>query len=170
MSRNIHEKEMNAQQNLFETMSGKKDRAASAVMYCDGASSGNPGNSGTGVVITLSEKDAGLLGLDSEYRISEYIGIATNNVAEYSALIKGLEKARSLGIRRIKVYLDSELLVRQMNGIYKVKNKNLMPLWIRANNILKDFDSAHISHVRREMNREADALAREASKKKPERS
>lgn len=168
MSKYIHGKEMNAQQNLFETIPGNSDTTASAVIYCDGASSGNPGNSGAGVLITLEEKDAGLLGIDREHRISEYIGIATNNVAEYSALIKGLEKARSLGIRRIKVYLDSELLVRQMNGTYQVKNKNLMPLWIRANNILKDFDSAQISHVRREMNREADALAREAAKKIPE--
>jgi ribonuclease HI len=135
------------------------------VMHCDGASSGNPGRAGVGVVIALPEIEAQQSGKKAMYRLSEYIGIATNNVAEYSALIKGLEKARSLGVSRIKIFLDSELLVRQMNGIYRVKNKNLVPLWNHAKDILKAFESCEIRHVRREMNKEADALAREAVKK-----
>ena len=116
-------------------------------MFCDGASSGNPGKSGIGVLISID--DIGLSDESKTYRLSEYIGNATNNVAEYSALIRGLEKARSLGIRTIDIYLDSELLVKQMNGIYKVKNKNLYSLWTRAKKLSNDFDSCKITHVRR---------------------
>ncbi len=136
-----------------------------AVMYCDGASSGNPGRAGIGVVIKLSDNDAHRLGKNKHYRISGYIGITTNNVAEYSALIKGLEKSKSLGIKNIKIFLDSELLVRQLNGIYSVKSKNLIPLWIKAINMLKDFDNSVIAHIPREMNKYADSLARQAVKK-----
>ena len=163
MTGSIHKKNKDPQQNLFETVPDEKQQAGYAVMYCDGASSGNPGHSGIGIVITLTNEDAGLLGTDRQHEISEYIGEATNNTAEYSALIKGLQTAKELGIRRIKIFLDSELLVRQMNGIYKVKNKNLILLWTKAKAFLKDFDSCDISHVRREMNKEADALARKAS-------
>jgi ribonuclease HI len=180
MKSNIHKRNKKDQPGLFEKESlsyngknrtveepAKGSRPAGyALMYCDGASSGNPGESGIGVVISLSDSDAQLPGKNKICKISEYIGVATNNVAEYSALIKGLEKAKSLGIRKIKVFLDSELLVRQMNGIYKVKNKNLMSLWIQAKNILGDFDSYKITHVRREMNKEADSLARKGTTKK----
>ena len=127
-----------------------------AELFCDGASRGNPGESGIGVVISLLD------GTGRDYRISEYIGVATNNVAEYSALIRGLEEARSLGIRRVNVFLDSELVVRQINGIYKVRNNNLRALWCRARDILMDFDSYVIKHVERERNADADALAGDA--------
>jgi ribonuclease HI len=137
-----------------------------AEMYCDGASSGNPGNSGIGAVIHLTDKEDNRKGSPETYRLSEYIGIATNNVAEYTALLKGLKKAKSLGVKKIKIFLDSELLVRQINGIYKVKNKNLMTLWLQATNILKEFDEYKVTHVRREKNAEADLLARQAVKKK----
>lgn len=168
MAADIHKKNKSLHPGLFETgrlpLNGR-DNTGYAVMHCDGASSGNPGRSGIGVVINLSGENAKEHEKKKEYRLSEYIGIATNNVAEYSALIRGLEKARSLGLKKIKIFLDSELLVRQMNGIYKVKNKNLMPLWIKANNILKEFDDHEIIHVRREMNKEADLLATGAVKK-----
>ena len=144
----------------------KKIQKTYAVMYCDGASSGNPGNSGIGVVIDLSGNDADPGAEKEIYRISEFIGIATNNVAEYSALLKGLQKARSLGVNNIEIFLDSELLVRQINGIYKVKNKNLIPLWVKAMNLLRDFDEYKVVHVRREMNKEADSLATQAVKRK----
>lgn len=133
-----------------------------AEMHCDGASSGNPGPSGIGVFINIAGKDAGHHGKDHCYRISEYIGNATNNVAEYHALLKGLEAVRSLGIDNIKIFLDSELLVRQINGIYRVKNKNLIPLWVKVMKILKEFSHYIVSHVPREMNKEADSLARRA--------
>lgn len=152
------------QQNLFASKDNAYQKDV-AIIHCDGASSGNPGKAGIGIVINLTDNDARMLGGKSEYRISEYIGTATNNVAEYSAFIKGLEKARSLGISRIKVFLDSELIVRQINGIYKVKNKNLMPLWIKANKILEEFSEYKIFHVPRDKNQEADALARQGVKK-----
>jgi len=136
-----------------------------STMYCDGACSGNPGDSGIGVAINLSDEDAEALNKDKSYTISEYIGTATNNIAEYSALIRGLEKANSLGIKRIKVFLDSELVVKQLKGIYKVKNKNLMPLWQQANDLLKNFESCQVSHIPRDHNAEADALARKGIKK-----
>jgi ribonuclease HI len=150
MTGNIRNKDKHLQENLFGELSENDLNDGYAVMYCDGASSGNPGHSGIGVVINIADDDAGLPEKNRKYEISEYIGVATNNVAEYSALIKGLQTAKKLGIRRINIFLDSELLVRQMNGIYKVNN-------------LRDFDSCDISHVRREKNKEADALARQAS-------
>lgn len=152
--------EKNQQTGLFEEPPEAGQPELSAEMYCDGACSGNPGKSGIGVVITISGGDTGSDAIERHYRISESIGTATNNIAEYSALIRGLEKARSLGIKRLNVFLDSELIVRQMNGMYKVKNQNLMPLWNRARDILASFDRYTITHVRREMNQEADSLAR----------
>jgi ribonuclease HI len=143
--------------------SQEKAQEVSAVMHCDGASRGNPGKAGIGVVISLSGK-GDHPGEPREYRISEHIGIATNNVAEYTALVRGLEKAVELGVRRIRIYLDSELLVRQINGIYKVKNKNLIRFWNRAMELLKEFDACKVSHVRRELNTDADSLARQGTK------
>ncbi len=168
MKGKINNKGTISQPSLFEienTRSGSKTQSRCSVMYCDGASSGNPGKSGIGVVISLADKDTQYADGREKYTISEYIGIATNNIAEYTALLKGLEKAASLGIRKIKIFLDSELLVRQINGIYKVKNKKLMSLWLQVNNILKEFDYYKISHVRRELNSEADSLARNGIRK-----
>jgi len=159
----------NVQPGLFtsgEEPDSRELRSRSATMFCDGASSGNPGKSGIGVLISIN--DISLSDESKTCRLSEYIGNATNNVAEYSALIRGLEKVKSLGIETIDIYLDSELLVKQMNGIYKVKNKNLYSLWIRAKKLSANFKSCKITHVRREMNAEADSLARQAVKKGPD--
>ncbi|KPK36020.1 MAG: hypothetical protein AMK70_03875 [Nitrospira bacterium SG8_35_1] len=136
-----------------------KSARSHAVLYCDGASSGNPGHAGIGAFLEVTSSD-------EQYRISEYIGIATNNVAEYTALIKGLEKALSLGIKRLDVFLDSELIVRQLNGVYKVRNKNLLPLFAKSKNYLDEFDLVNVSHVRRELNQEADNLARKGAQKR----
>ena len=170
------EKKLNkaaSQPGLFDTgntplkTSGLKSSGPKeySTMYCDGACSGNPGDSGVGVAINLSDEDAAALNRDKSYTISEYIGTATNNIAEYSALISGLEKAKSLGIKRIKVFLDSELVVKQLKGVYKVKHKNLIPLWQQAKGLLKNFESCKVSHVPRELNAEADSLARKGVKK-----
>ena len=132
-----------------------------AEINCDGASSGNPGNSGIGVIIRHKPVQSSQ---PAVRRISEYIGTATNNIAEYRALIRGLKEAHAMGLKKIKVFLDSELLVKQINGIYKVKNNNLKHLWSEAQNILRKFDAYEISHVGRELNREADSLARQAVK------
>lgn len=132
-------------------------RAGRAEIYCDGASSGNPGHAGIGVVIQIQ---------DSKIEISEYIGITTNNVAEYSALIRGLEEVKKLGLRRIEIFLDSELLVKQIKGLYRIKSVSLKPLWEKAQYILKQLDSYRVTHIQRELNKEADSLARKAIKRK----
>jgi ribonuclease HI len=161
-------KHKHVQTGLFDsdtasfTQGEARDRA---VMYCDGACSGNPGKSGIGVVIYIPDSESQKVEGSDSYRISEYIGIATNNIAEYTAFVRGLEKVRALGVKKISVFMDSELLVRQMTGVYKVKNKNLIPLFNSARELLKGFDSYTITHVRRELNGEADKLAREAVKK-----
>lgn len=121
------------------------------IIYTDGGSRGNPGPAGIGVAIY--DKDI-LVG-----EIGEYIGEATNNVAEYKALVRGLEECRRLGAARVKVFADSELLVKQINGQYKVKNEGLFPLYQEAYFLSKGFDNFSIAHIKREKNKIADALA-----------
>ncbi len=124
-------------------------------LYCDGASRGNPGQAGAGVV---------LLDASGAIRLKQgaYLGRTTNNVAEYQALLLGLQLARNLGVRNIQVLADSELLVRQLNGQYKVKAPHLLPLWQAARRALQQFSTATIAHVPRELNRLADRMANEA--------
>lgn len=125
-----------------------------AKIYCDGASRGNPGDAGIGCVVIFDNK---------KIEISEYIGKTTNNVAEYTALIKGLEEALKQKAQEIEIFSDSELLVLQMNGIYKVRNKNLIPLYEKAKKLLSNFKKYQIFHIYRENNFIADKLAKEAS-------
>lgn len=126
------------------------------ILYTDGASSGNPGESGIGIVLSVEGK---------KFELSEYIGRSTNNVAEYTALIRGLQEARNHGIDRIDIFLDSELLVKQIRGEYSVKSESLKPLFSRVSSILKTFRSYSIRHIPREENADADRLARRAIKK-----
>lgn len=141
-----------------------------AEIYCDGASSGNPGNSGIGVIICYKQISYSATNYPKSNsgaqftvrKISDYIGVATNNTAEYLALIRGLKEAKALGLKKIKIFLDSVLLVKQIKGIYRVKNANLRHLWSQAQSLLKGFDSYTITHVQRELNREADLLAKRA--------
>jgi|Deesub1362B_J571_1020462.scaffolds.fasta_scaffold00195_34 ribonuclease HI len=123
-----------------------------AIVYADGASSGNPGPAGIGVVVVMDNKKATL---------SEHIGITTNNVAEYTALIKALEMALSMGAQRVKVMLDSELVVKQLKGLYKVKNERLQPLYRKTLSLLQKFSSSEIQHIPRDVNTEADRLSKE---------
>ena len=118
----------------------------------DGASRGNPGPAGIGAVVEFAD------GRPST-ELSAYIGEATNNVAEYRALLMALEEAVRHGARSITVYSDSELLVRQLNGEYKVKAAHLRPLHFEAQRRLRAFPAARILHVVREENRRADLLA-----------
>lgn len=144
-----------------------KPQLLEAEIYCDGASSGNPGHAGIGVVIRIKKRP-----LISEFRnqvpeglrVSEYIGIATNNVAEYTAFVRGLEEARSLGLKRVEIFLDSELLVKQIKGVYRIKSAKLKPFWEKARDILSQFGSYKITHIQRELNKEADLLAKNAIK------
>lgn len=131
------------------------DTREGCVLYTDGGARGNPGPGGAGWV---------LLGPDGEI-LSEggrFLGTVTNNVAEYEALVAGLRVAAAAGCARVEVRSDSELLVRQMTGAYKVKNAGLKPLFSSACGLVATFDSVHFTHVRREENTEADRLANEA--------
>ncbi len=121
----------------------------------DGGSRGNPGPAAYGVVIRDGRGEI-------VAKLKKYIGRMTNNVAEYYGLIAAMDYAQSHGIRALRIESDSELLVKQMRGQYKVKSEDLRPLFERAQKMSKAFDSFRIEHVYREQNREADALANEA--------
>ncbi|MDD5136388.1 MAG: ribonuclease HI family protein [Candidatus Omnitrophica bacterium] len=125
------------------------------VIYTDGGSRGNPGPAGIGVVIFDSRKKK----LKECYK---YLGETTNNNAEYNALICGLEEAKNLGADEVVVKLDSELVAKQLNGEYRVKNSDIKPLFEKAVAALKDFKSFEIQHIDREKNKEADKLANKA--------
>lgn len=124
----------------------------SLTAHVDGAARGNPGPAGMGIVLANPEGNV-------VKEVAESLGVTTNNVAEYSALIRALEEARSLGCDRIAVLTDSELMARQLNGQYAVKAEHLLPLFHRAITLLAQFDSASVTHTRRENNRRADALS-----------
>lgn len=121
-----------------------------AVIHIDGASRGNPGDAAYAVVIEVPGRPA--------VEESGVLGKQTNNIAEYTALLKALEKARSLGLRRLSIHSDSELLVKQMNGEYRVKNEDLRPLFDEAKELAAGFASVRLTHVRREQNKRADEL------------
>ena len=129
------------------------------LLHADGASLGNPGPGGAGAVLYDETNQV-------VAEVSDYLGArVTNNEAEYQALLKGLLKARELGAKKIHIRMDSELAVRQVLGIYKVKNARLAVFFQEVMAALKYFDEYDIQHVRREYNREADALASAAAKK-----
>ena len=119
-------------------------------LHIDGASRGNPGPAAFAFVIARP----GLPPVEE----ADTMGNTTNNVAEYTALVRGLEAAADLGLKRLSVFSDSELLVKQMNGEYRVKHPDLLPLYQDAKLVLKEFDAVTIAHVRREFNKRADAL------------
>lgn len=121
----------------------------------DGAARGNPGPAGIGVMI-LEE------GGPFERKVWEYIGEATNNVAEYQALLLALREAGRLKAARVKIRSDSELLVRQMDGRYRVKHPRLVELHSEARDLMKIIPSFQIEHIGRELNAQADALANRA--------
>ncbi len=122
------------------------------IAWTDGASRGNPGLAAIGYVIQSE---------DGNQRVQNgrAIGTATNNVAEYTACIEALEYMRGLRATEIELRADSELLVKQLNGAYKVRNSGLIPLFRRVKTLLESFDSWKVIHVPREQNREADRQA-----------
>lgn len=125
------------------------------VIFIDGGARGNPGPAGCGVVIQDNQGN-------ELVALSEFLGIATNNEAEYSGLVLALEKASELTHETVEIRTDSELLARQMTGQYKVKAKNLLPFYIKANKLMQRFRRVRFTHVPREQNKEADHLANEA--------
>ncbi len=121
-------------------------------LFTDGAARGNPGPASIGAVLKSPSGE-------NVAEISEYLGETTNNQAEYRALLAGLRKALDLAVKKIDVFLDSELVVKQLHGQYKVKHPDLIPLFEEVKSLLRKFSVIQVSHVRREKNKEADKLA-----------
>ncbi len=136
---------------VFDTI----PKLVEAKMYADGGSRGNPGPSASGFAI---------LNLDDQIVVKEgvYLGVTTNNQAEYQALRLGLEQARRMGIQEIQVYMDSLLVVNQMKGIFKVKNRDLWPIHEAIKQIAVGFKRISYTHVPRELNKIADSAVNEA--------
>lgn len=129
-----------------------KRQAKGCILYADGASRGNPGEAGAGIVL-LDEKGREIAAG------SFYLGQCTNNAAEYQALIAGLETAIRSGCTTLSIHLDSELIVRQVTGRYRVKNAQLQPLFIKVTSLLGRLESWTIRHIPRAENARADELA-----------
>jgi ribonuclease HI len=125
------------------------------IVNVDGGARGNPGPAGIGVVVR--DGDGNVL-----EELGDRIGEATNNVAEYKALLRGIELAAAHGATELELVGDSELVVRQVEGKYKVKNAGIKPLYAEVKKALRDFDSWSIRHVRRAENADADRLVNEA--------
>ena len=125
-------------------------------IYVDGASRGNPGRAGAGVVVYADRKDVPLK------KIRQYLGRTTNNVAEYLALIYGLQEGLICRAKYLTVYMDSELVVKQIEGSYRVKNEMLKTLFNLVKHLRQGFEEVKIKHINRERNREADKLANQA--------
>jgi ribonuclease HI len=154
----VTEKDETFAANIDALISPKKSikttELKQAKLYTDGGSRGNPGPSALGYVIydmqdNVVKKD------------SFYLGITTNNQAEYQALKEGLEAAQKMGVREIEVYMDSLLVVNQMKGLYKVKNRDLWPIYQSIRDMLKDFSKVSFSHVPRALNAVADSMVNE---------
>ena len=127
--------------------------ATPATVHIDGAARGNPGPAAWAFVLTRPDGNV--------EEKAETLGTATNNVAEYTALVEALDHSHKLGLRRLDVFSDSELLVKQMNGEYRVKNPDLKALYDEARALMRDFERVQFTHVRREFNRRADELCNE---------
>jgi len=130
--------------------------ALTVTIHVDGGSRGNPGPAGAGVVIRSA--DDGTILFEGGY----FIGRATSNVAEYQGLLRGLERAAALGANEARVFADSELLVRQMTGVYRVRNPGLKPLFEQARRHIGQFRRVRFTHVPRTENADADRLANQA--------
>jgi ribonuclease HI len=124
------------------------------IVSCDGASRGNPGPAGIGVQIT--DDDGTVLA-----EIAEGLGETTNNVAEYTAAIEGLKRALELGGTDVLLRSDSQLLINQLTGRYRVKTAHIVPLYQQVRSLAEKFDRIRFEHVRRERNTEPDRLANE---------
>lgn len=137
------------QPSLFDARGG-----GAAIVNIDGGARGNPGPAGYGVRIQLED--------GTVVELKEAVGVATNNVAEYRGLLAALDWATHHQIDRLHIRSDSDLLVKQMRGEYRVKHPGLQPLWERARGLVSQLRDVKFEHVRRELNKEADRLANEA--------
>lgn len=144
--------QIEGQRGFVGSESNFREVANGATVYVDGASRGNPGASGVGYYI-VDENGREIK------RGGEFIGFATSRVAEYYGLKVGCEQALELGLKRVKFVSDSQMMVNQMNGIYKVKNSDLLPIYEDIEELFAQFEAVAITQVKREMNRVADAEA-----------
>lgn len=144
--------------NLFASTVPAKSANDWYTAHCDGGSRGNPGPAGYGAVV---EDPGGRV----VARLSHYLGFQTNNYAEYSGLLAVLGWAIENGAKRLRVVSDSELMVKQMKGVYKVKHPGLLPLWQEARRLVARLDGFEMRHTLRGGNQEADRLANEAMDK-----
>jgi len=135
-------------EKLYEKISGNKH----VDLFVDGAADLHTKTSGLGGVFYRDGEEL--------YTFSEFFGDATNNEAEYSALIRGLEIALELNITRIHIFADSQLVVNQLNGEFKVKHENMIPLHARASNLLSEFESWEVNHIPRDENKVADKFSK----------
>ncbi len=124
-----------------------------ATLYTDGGARGNPGPAGIGYVLKLEDGEL--------YEAGEYLGTATNNQAEYEALKRGLARAQEVGVHTVAVYMDSELIVKQIGGEYRVKNADLKPLYEAVCALISSFEKVTFQHVPRAKNKRADQLVNE---------
>lgn len=131
--------------------------ADSARIFTDGASRGNPGKAGAGVAV-YDPSDS----TEPARRISRYLGRMTNNAAEYHAVLIAVEEVLAAGVRSIVLHTDSELVAKQLNGIYKVKDEGLRKIYLKVKDKLNSLDKWDILHIPREQNKEADRLANKA--------
>lgn len=137
---------------------GPVPRVERIEIACDGGARGNPGPAAIGAII----RDLGTTPPRVLATVSEAIGVATNNVAEYRALLAGLEAARPFRARALRVRADSELLIRQLEGRYRVRSGHLAPLYERVRALLDTYDRVELTHVPRAENADADALVNAA--------
>lgn len=125
------------------------------IIFTDGGARGNPGPAGIGAVLYDEKKNI-------VAEVSEFLGKTTNNQAEYRALIAALKRAQTLAAKELECYLDSELVVKQLNREYRVKDKDLAPLFLEIHNLSLNFKKITYTHIPRERNKAADALANAA--------
>ncbi len=144
--------------NLFDHLTPPASAGGWFTAHCDGGSRGNPGPSGYGAVVEDAQGQVVV-------RLSRFLGPQTNNYAEYSGLLAVLEWALANGAKRLRVVSDSELMVKQMKGQYKVKSPGLIPLWQEARRLAGRLEGFEIGHTLRGGNKEADRLANEAMDK-----
>lgn len=124
-------------------------------IYTDGGSRGNPGPAASGAVLKelVDGKEGEIIAT-----ASKYLGVTTNNQAEYVAIIIGMNKAKKMGAQHVEVYMDSELATKQLNGVYKVKNPGIAERFLEVKNLIHSFKTVKFKHVYREQNKEADAI------------
>ena len=147
----VTDRELNPSEDNVEKISTSPSNANEVIVYTDGGSRGNPGPSASGFVVY--DRDGELL-----FEGGKYLGITTNNQAEYQAVKLGLEKALELSAQVVSFRLDSQLVASQLTGVYQIKNRDLWPIHESIKDLILKFQKVTFTHVRREFNKEADAM------------